>query len=295
MPYASANGLELAYETFGDPSDRPVLLIMGLSSQMLIWDDGFCELLAGAGHYVVRFDNRDVGLSSRLRHLGRPKPLRAVFDALRGKAVRTAYTLDDMAADTVGLLDALDLQRVHLVGASMGGMIAQVVAIRHPDRAASLTSAMSSTGNRRLPGPTWPATKVLLRRPPRDKEAFVDYYVELWRTIGSPGYPFDEPHVRRRSERVWDRGPTGSGAARQLVAIIAHGDRRAALAGLDLPCLVMHGEEDPLIRVQAGIETAHTIPGAELMLLPGVGHNLPREIWPQVIQALSALIERAES
>ena len=294
MLYASTNDLQIAYETFGDPADKPLLLIMGLASQMLIWDERFCDLLAQAGHYVIRFDNRDVGLSTRLPHLGRPNPMRATFDAFRHRPVSTAYTLDDMADDTLGLMDALGIRRGHLFGASMGGMIAQTVAIRYPERVASLTSAMSSTGNPRLPGPTWAATRILLRRPPREKDAFIDYTVDLWRTIGSPGYPFDEALIRKRSARIYDRGLTGSGAARQLVAIIAHGDRRPGLARLTLPSLIIHGQDDPLIRVQAGLETASTIPGAELLLLPGVGHTLPREIWPQVIEKLCALTKRGD-
>ena len=293
MPYASINGLRLAYETFGDDAGRPLLLIMGLASQMLLWDEDFCDLLAERGHFVVRFDNRDVGLSSRCSHLGRPSLWRALWNARRGQPVAAAYTLDDMAEDAMGLLAELGLERAHLMGASMGGMIAQAAAIRYPERVMSLVSFMSSSGNPRLPGPTWRATKVLLRRPPRDKQAFIEYSVKLWRTIGSPGYPFDEERIRRRSARVFDRGLAGHGARRQMVALVAHGDRRPRLAGLSLPSLVIHGQSDPLVPVEAGIDTAAAIPGAELMLLDGVGHTLPREVWPGVIDAVSALTEKA--
>lgn len=292
--YAEVGGLRLAYETFGDPQARPLLLIMGLASQMLIWDEVFCQQLADRGHYVIRFDNRDVGLSSRCSELGRPNIFRALFDARLGRPVRVAYTLDDFADDTVGLLDALGIERAHLVGASMGGMIAQVTATRHPERVASLTSAMSTTGNPRLPLPQWKAIRVLIKRPPSTRDAFIDYTTEMWRTIGSPGYPFETERVRQRSARIFDRGIPGWGSRRQLTAVIAQGDRRPQLAGLRLPSLILHGRADPLVPVAAGIDTAESIPGAELMLLDGVGHNLPKPVWPQMIDALTELTERAE-
>ncbi len=291
--YADVDGLRLAYETFGDEAGRPLVLIMGLASQMLIWHEDFCRQLVERGHYVVRFDNRDVGLSDRCHQLGRPSLLRSVIAARRGRPVRAAYTLDDMAADTAGLMTALGLERAHVMGASMGGMIAQAMAIRYPRRVLSLTSIMSSTGNRRLPLPTWRATRFLLRRPPRNRDAYADYCVGLWRTIGSPGYPFDEAYIRRRSARVFDRGLTGGGSLRQMVAILHHGDRRPDLARLALPALVIHGLEDPLAPASAGRDTARSIPGAALMLLEGVGHSLPREVWPKVIDAISAMTETA--
>ena len=292
--YADANGLRLAYETFGDPGGRPLVLIMGLASQMLIWHEDLCHQLAERGHYVIRFDNRDVGLSSRCHDLGRPSLLRALIAHRRDRPVRSAYSLDDMAADTAGLMDALGIERAHVMGASMGGMIAQAMAIRYPERVLSLTSALSSTGNPRLPLPTWEATKVLMRRPPRTKEGFADYSVRLWRTIGSPGYPFDEAYIRERSGQIFERGLTGSGTLRQMVAILHHGDRREALARLKLPTLVIHGLEDPLVRVEAGRDTAQSIPGAQLMLLEGVGHTLPREVWPRVVGAVGAMTEIRE-
>ena len=293
--YADVDGLRLAYETFGDEDGRPLVLIMGLASQMLMWDEDFCCRLAERGHCVVRFDNRDVGLSSRCDQLGRPSLLRSMIAARRGREVDAAYTLDDMAADTVGLMAALGLERAHVAGASMGGMIAQAMAISHPRRVLSLTSIMSSTGNPRLPYPTWAAAKTLLRRPPRTKDAYVDYCVGLWQTLDSPGYPFDEAHVRRRSARIFDRGLTGSGTLRQMVAILHHGDRRPGLARLTLPALVIHGLADPLVPVEAGRDTARSIPGAALMLLEGVGHTLPREVWPKVIDAISAMTETADA
>ncbi len=291
--YADVDGLRLAYETFGDEGARPLVLIMGLASQMLLWHEDFCRQLAERGHHVVRFDNRDVGLSDRCHQHGRPSLLRSVIAARRGREVRTAYTLDDMADDTVGLMTALGIERAHVMGASMGGMIAQAMAIRHPRRVLSLTSALSSTGNPHLPRPTWGATSFLLRRLPRTRDAYVEYSVRLWRTIGSPGYPFDEDYIRRRSARIFDRGLTGSGTLRQLVAIIHHGDRRPGLARLALPTLVIHGLEDSLVPVSAGRDTARSIPGAALMLLEGVGHTLPREVWPKIIDAISAMTATA--
>ncbi len=289
--YADVDGLRLAYETFGAEGGRPLVLIMGLGSQMLMWHEDFCHQLAERGHYVVRFDNRDVGLSDRCHRLGRPSLLRATIAARRGRPVRSAYSLDDMADDTAGLMTALGIEQAHLLGASMGGMIAQAMAIRHPERVLSLSSALSSNGNPRLPLPRWAAARYLLRRPPRTREAYVDYCVGLWRTIGSPGYPFDEPYVRERSGRIFDRGLTGSGTLRQLVAILHHGDRRPDLAQLKLPALVIHGLEDPLVPVEAGRDTARSIPGAALLLLEGVGHTLPREVWPQMIDALCSMTE----
>ncbi len=291
--FAETNGVRLAYETFGDPGGRPLVLIMGLASQMLIWHEDLCRRLAARGHYVVRFDNRDVGLSSRCHHLGRPSLLKAVIAHRRGRPVRAAYSLDDMAADTVGLMAELGIERAHVMGASMGGMIAQAMAIRHPDRVLSLTSALSSTGNPRLPLPTWDATRVLMRRPPRTRDAYVEYSVRLWRTIGSPGYPFDEAYIRERSGHIFDRGLTGSGTLRQMVAILHHGDRLGDLARLTLPALVIHGLEDPLVPVEAGRDTARSIPGAALMLLEGVGHTLPRGVWPRVVDAVAAMTESA--
>ncbi len=293
VQYAGVNGLRLAYETFGDPNARPLLLIMGLASQMLIWDEEFCQQLVDRGHYVIRFDNRDVGLSSRCRGLGQPNLFRALIDARRGKPVTAPYSLDDMAADAIGLLDTLGIRQAHLVGASMGGMIAQAAAINSPQRVLSLTSAMSSTGNPRLPLPTWKATRILMRRPPATRDAFIDYSTKMWRTIGSPGFPFEEDRIRRRSARIFDRGLPGSGSKRQLTAVIAHGDRRSRLARLELPSLIVHGQEDPLIPVAAGLDTAKSIPGAELLLLDGVGHNLPREVWPRMIDAVCELTGRA--
>ena len=214
---ADLGDLRLAYETFGDPSDRPLILIMGLASQMVMWHDDLCRQLVEGGHYVVRFDNRDVGLSDRCHHLGRPSLWRAMFNARLGRPVQAAYSLDDMAGDTIGLMTALGIERAHVMGASMGGMIAQAMAMRYPERVLTLTSALSSSGNPRLPTPTWQATQALLRRPPRTKEAFVEYSVRLWRTLGSPGYPFDEDHIRWRSALVFERGLTGSGSLRQMV------------------------------------------------------------------------------
>ena len=290
MARAKVGELELEYETFGDRGDPPVLLIMGLAMQLVAWDDRFCAQLAARGFFVVRFDNRDIGRSTWLDALGMPD----LMAAMTGDAAAAKYSLEDMAADALGLLDALELPRAHLVGASMGGMIAQCAAIRAPARVASLVSIMSSTGHRRV-GRTRPdIAPLLLTPPPADREEAIEHGVQLWRAIGSTGFPFDEAAVRERTARSFDRGNNPLGVARQLVAITTARDRTEALGKLDLPAAVVHGEVDPLIDRSGGEATAKAIRGARLILIPGMGHDLPEGIWPTVFDAITDVARRAE-
>ena len=287
MARASCNGIEIEYETTGAPGAEPVVLIMGLASQLIGWTEPFCEALAGRGHFVVRFDNRDVGLSTKLDGAEHDSVLDAMRNAAAGVPVKAPYLLRDMAADTAGLLDALGLERAHVVGASMGGMIAQTLAIELPERVASLVSIMSTTGAPGLPGPRPEALRVLLSAPPASREQAIAQALAAWRTIGSPGFPFDEARIRERAARSWDRCHHPAGVARQLVAITASGSRREALRGVRAPTLVIHGEDDPLVPLACGRDTAQAIPGARALFLPGMGHDLPVELYDTLVDAIA--------
>jgi pimeloyl-ACP methyl ester carboxylesterase len=277
---AKVGELELCYETFGSASAPPMLLIMGLASQMLLWDDQFCEQLASRGFRVIRFDNRDVGRSSLLR--GAAIPTR--WQLLRRSGA--AYTLDEMAADSVGLLDHLKIGAAHIVGASMGGMIAQLVAINHPDRVLSLVSIMSTTGNPKVGKPQPKMMMRLMRKGQREREAFIADYIATSRAIGSKVYELEEEYERERAARLLERGVYPAGSARQLGAVVSATDRTQALAGIRVPTTVIHGDADPLVDVSGGRATAEAIPGARLVIVPGMGHGLPRALWPEVIDAI---------
>ncbi|MGY1608585.1 alpha/beta fold hydrolase [Geodermatophilus sp. SYSU D00700] len=285
-----AGDVELAYETFGSPEDTPLLLVMGLATQMIGWPDDFCRMLADRGLYVVRFDNRDIGLSTHLDAAGAPD----VLAVMGGDHSRVAYRLADMAEDTAGLLDALGLDSAHVVGASMGGMIAQSLATRHPDRVRSLTSIMSTTGDPAVGAPAEAALGVLLAPPATDRESAVQRAVDTYRVIGSPGFEFDESGLRERAGLSFDRAYNPAGVARQLAAILASPDRTADLARVAVPTLVVHGAEDALVNVSGGRATAAAIPGAELLVVEGMGHDLPREVWPQLVDRIAALVDRVE-
>jgi pimeloyl-ACP methyl ester carboxylesterase len=294
MAQLQSNGLAFEYETFGDRGARPLLLVMGLGAQMILWEEDFCRALADQGHYVVRFDNRDVGLSSKLDAAGVPNVMELMQKVMSGATPSVPYSLDDMADDTAGVLDALGFASAHVVGASMGGMIAQTLAILHPTRLRSLTSIMSSTGDPSLPPAKPEAMAVLLAPPPTTREGAIESQVRTWRAIGSPGFPFDEAHVRERAGRSYDRSAYPAGMARQLAAILVHGSRRARLASVKVPTLVIHGEADPLVPVEGGRDTAAAIPGAELLTIEGMGHDLPPQAWPRIVAAIAAHTERAE-
>ena len=288
---APANGIEVAYEAFGDPANPTVLLVMGLGVQMLGWDAEFCELLAGRGFYAVRFDNRDVGRSTKIE--GGPRP--DIMAAAVGDTSSASYTLDEMADDCAGLLDHLGVEAAHVAGASQGGMIAQTLAIRHRERVLSLASIMSTTGDRAVGQPHPEALPALMTTPPGDRAGFAEFVVGTWRVIGSPGFDPDEEALRARAGAVYDRGIHPDGTARQLVAILASGDRTEALRRLDLPTVVIHGTEDPLIDVSGGEATAAAIPGARLELIPGMGHDLPRQLWPRFVDLIAENAARARS
>jgi pimeloyl-ACP methyl ester carboxylesterase len=286
---ARVGDVELAYETFGDRGDPPVLLVMGLATQMIGWPDEFCADLAGRGHFVIRFDNRDIGLSTHLHSAGAPYFTR-VF---AGDHTSVPYALTDLADDTVGLLDVLGLDRVHLVGASMGGMVAQLVAVRHPGRVRSLTSIMSTTGAPSVGAPNEAAMGVLFAPPAIDRDGAVQRAIDTYRVIGSPGFEFDEPALRDRAGLSFDRAHDPAGVARQLAAILTTHDRTRDLMSISVPSLVIHGAEDALVNVSGGRATAAAIPDAELLVVEGMGHDLPRTVWPPIIDRIAALIRRA--
>lgn len=293
MSELTANGIQIAYDCFGDRSADPVLLIMGLGAQMIFWDEGFCDGLAERGHFVIRFDNRDVGLSTKLDAAGVPGIPVLVQSQLTGEPVAAPYTLEDMALDAVGLLDGLGIRAAHVVGASLGGMIAQTVAVRHPQRVKTLVSIMSSTGNPDLPEARPEAMAVLMRPPASDAESAMQMAVEGARVIGSPGFPFDEERIRRRALRAYQRSFHPQGVARQMAAVAASGNRRALLASITAPTLVIHGDADPLVPIEAGRDTAEAVPSAELLVIEGMGHDLPPAAWPQIISAIAGHAAKA--
>jgi pimeloyl-ACP methyl ester carboxylesterase len=294
MPTIEANGIEIAYDSFGDAAGRPLLLVMGLGAQMLLWDEAFCERLAEHGHYVVRFDNRDIGLSTKFDAAGVPDVVAMMKGRAAGQPVSAPYSLDDMADDAAWLLEALGLETAHICGASMGGMIAQTIAIRHPRRVRSLISIMSTTGNPSLP-PATPAAMAMLMTPaPADRQANIERAVNVYRTLGSPGFPFDEAGVRDRAARLFDRSFYPAGMVRQMAAILAHGSRVEALRQVSVPTLVIHGDADPLVPIEGGHDTAKNVPGAAMLVIEGMGHDLPIGAWPKIIRSISEHTQKSE-
>ncbi len=276
-------GITLCYETFGERSDPAALLIMGLGTQMIAWQVDFCEELAARGLHVVRFDNRDIGRSTHVS--GRPPSTAQLLMRSRRAA---HYTLADMAEDTAGLLRELELAPAHVVGASMGGMIAQTLAARHPELVRSLVSIMSNTGSRRSGQPSLRVYSIFLRRAPAGREAFIAHMERVFTTIGSRRLPQDVDDLRATAALSYDRDHDPRGPGRQLAAIIASGDRTAQLRAVTAPTLVIHGSADPLVGPSGGRATARAIPGARLMSIDGMGHDLPRAAWPQIIDAIAA-------
>jgi pimeloyl-ACP methyl ester carboxylesterase len=275
-------GVTLCYEAFGDPEDTPILLVMGLATQMIAWHEDFCTELAERGFYVVRFDNRDIGRSTHLDF--RPPTLKQM---LTRRLSSEQYTLSDMAEDSARLLDELGIGPAHVVGASMGGMIGQLLAADHPESVRSLTSIMSTTGSRRHGQPAFSVYRYLLRPPPRDRDGYIQRSAEVFGLVGSTGFDRDEQYIRERAGRSYDRGFDVRAGGRQLGAIVASGDRTKALHRITAPTLVIHGTVDKMIRPSGGKATARAIPGARLMLIEGMGHDLPRGAWPRIIDAIA--------
>ncbi|OIQ51187.1 3-oxoadipate enol-lactonase 2 [Pseudodesulfovibrio hydrargyri] len=289
MSRIKANGIDIEYDTFGDDKGPALLLIMGGGSQMIYWESGFCEMLAERGCYVIRFDNRDVGLSTKFDEAGVPD----IAAAMAGRSVAPAYTLEDMADDAVGLLDALRIDKAHVCGASVGGMIAQVVAYRHPARVLSLTSIMSSTGNPELPKIADDVLAEVYKPIPAEREAFVAHQTDMWRKLWSPGFPFEEERLRNLLGASFDRSYHPQGMARQGLAVGAHGYRKSSIASIKAPALVIHGDRDPFMSLEGGRETARLIPDAELLVIEGMGHDLPTPVWPRIVDAMAEHMRRA--
>ncbi len=288
MPQIEANGIALEYEVFGNPSSPPLLLVMGLGAQLTLWPIELVEALVARGFRVVRYDNRDIGLSHKMEGAKAPGMVAHILMRRIGLKPRVPYTLADMAADGAGLLDALGIDKAHVVGASMGGMIAQHIAFSHPEKVLSLTSIMSSTGNPKLPAARKEALEVLTKRPQSMAESvLVDHGVKIGRTIGSPGYPADEERLRANVTRDFRRSFYPAGMPRQLAAIIADGCRRERLAGVRAPTLVIHGEGDPLVPLEGGKDTAAHVPGARLKVIPGMGHDLPLALVDEIADAIA--------
>lgn len=285
---ARANGIELCYQTFGDAAKPALLLIMGLGTQMIAWDDVFCCQLADRGYHVIRFDNRDIGRSTWFDHEEVPNVMALIAKAAIGLKPKVPYTLKDMANDSVGLLDTLGIAKAHVVGASMGGMIGQQMAIDHPSRLATLTSIMSTTGDPKLPSAKSEATSLLMAKPAEDEAEFVAFYAKLMKVLRAGDFPEDEALDASRARASWRRGYHPAGSGRQLAAIIGSGNRTKALASVKVSTLVIHGRPDPLVPVEGGIATADAIPGAKLLLVERMGHALPLVIWGEVIGAIVA-------
>ena len=284
---APVNGVELAYQEVGDPDGEPLLLIMGLATQMLAWQEDFCVMLAERGFRVVRFDNRDVGRSTILREAGMPSR----FDMVTGRRASAAYLLEDMARDAFGLMDHLGFEVANVTGASMGGMIGQTMAILHPERVRSLVSMMSTTGNRWVGSPTFRAWGLLLSKFPKQREEYVKRALKTFRIIGSPDHR-DEREIEELASAMYDRGHSTAGVIRQMHAISASGDRTERLRKIEVPTTVLHGAHDPLARPAAGRATAEAIPGARLRVFEGMGHDLPRALWPEFVDEIAAAAER---
>ena len=278
---ATANGIEICYETIGDGSNPDLLLIMGLGGQMIQWPDDFCTRLASRGYHVVRFDNRDVGLSTKFDEAGMPD-----LGAAMAGGGTPAYTLDEMAADAAGLLDALHIEAAHVVGVSMGGMVAQLLALDHAAKVLSLTSVMSHVGGEDAVPPTPEAMAAVLSERPTNREEVIATALQARKVIGSTGFPVDEDRIRDLAARSFDRCFNPPGFARQIAAIMTAPSRRHRLASVSVPACVIHGEADPLVPVDNGRRTAESLGDAELVVIPGMGHDLPEGAWDEIMNAI---------
>lgn len=282
-----ANGIDIVYDSFGSPDSPPLILIMGLGRQMIAWDKDFCAQLADKGFRVIRFDNRDTGLSTSFNKAGVPD-LGAVFKAvMTGEKPSLPYTLLDMAKDTIGLMDALDIKSAHIAGASMGGMIAQTICIHFPERVRTLTSIMSTTGNPDLPRATPEAASALAEPSPSQRDAYIQHSLKVLGVLNGT-FPVDEEQQKKAAGETFDRNYNPDGFMRQYAAVLSAGNRKKQLAALKIPALVIHGTDDPLIPKEAGQDTANTIPGAKLCLVKGMGHSFPKQIWQEIINQISS-------
>jgi pimeloyl-ACP methyl ester carboxylesterase len=297
MPQVRANGIDIEYESFGHDSDPVVLLIMGFSAQLTMWQRAFCEQLAAKGFCVIRFDNRDIGKSTHLAHLGAPSVQDIMMKRMSGQPVTAPYLLDDMAADAVGLLDALGIKSAHIVGASMGGMIAQIVAAKYPAHTRSLVSIMSTTGRADLPQGKPEAFAAITTPPASDSRADrIAAGLKVWRVIGSPGYPATDLELQTVVEEAMDRAPYDpAGIARQMAAIMASPPRNDILKGVRAPSMVLHGADDPLVPVEGGKDTAASIPNCELVIVPGMAHDFTDALVPVYMEHVGGFVSRVEA
>jgi proline iminopeptidase len=287
LPSISHHGITLCYQTDGDPGGTPLLLIMGLGMQLTSWPESLIAPLVQQGYYLIRFDNRDAGLSSKLDHHGKPNIAMALIKNLLRIRLKAPYLLRDMAGDALAVLDALNVEQAHVVGVSMGGMIAQILAADHPQRVKSLTSIMSTSGRRGLPGPTRRVRNMLLQRP-RDAQQVIDHFIRTFQTIGSPGYPTPEPLMRSRVQANLNRASSPNGTLRQMLAIGASGNRVRELRAITRPTLVIHGAHDPLVPLACGEDTARHVSGAVLRVIDGMGHDLPDALMPVIASMIDA-------
>lgn len=286
MPNVTANGIQIEYETFGENTSPPLLLVIGLGGQMIFWEEKLCKQLAEEGLYVIRFDNRDSGLSTKFDEAGVPDIMEVFTARMKGEEITAPYTLDDMADDSVGLLETLGIEKAHICGMSMGAAIAQTIAIRHPSYVLSLISIYGTTGNPELPQPKPEVFNVFITPPPEEREGCIQHFINGFKTLAGPGFPFDEEWHRKIADQSYDRAFYPQGVALQLAAIVAHGNRKSALASVTAPTLVIHGTDDPIVLVEGGKDTAETIPGAELLLIEGMGDTtslLVRELGHRLL------------
>ncbi len=288
MSKAKANNIEIEYDTFGDPSSEPFLLITGLGYQMIRWRIDFCNQLSNRGFFVIRFDNRDVGLSTKLEELGVPDIMKATLAIQKGESVETPYTLEDMAADAIGLLDFLNIEKAHVCGLSLGGFIAQIIAYDYPQRILTLTSISSSTGNPELPLAKPEILQMFFTPTPSDREPYIELKVKQRRTIFGTGFPFDEDEQRQIAAESFDRSHYPQGYTRQLLASLVSGDRRSQISTIKAPTLIIHGSDDPVVLVEHGRDTAKVITDSELLIIDGLGHTIEAPgSWPQIIERIT--------
>ena len=295
MPKAKANNIEIEYDTFGDPSSKPLLLVSGLGGQMIGWEEELCVKFVNKGFFVIRYDNRDIGLSTKFEEYGDPDIMKLFIASQKGEKLTPPYTMDDMADDAVGLLDALNIEKAHICGASMGGMIVQLITLRHPNRVLSLTSIMSTTGNPNLPPAKPEATQMLLKPLPTEREAYIEESLKRSRFFYGSGFPYPEDRARENAVKIYDRSFYPQGMRRQMIAIATTENRFSKLSSIKVPTLVIHGGDDLLIPVEGGKDTAELIAGAELIIIDGMGHSLPIETWPQVVDAIARNAEKVNN